>query len=88
MEPPLELTTRSVILAGRAFLVYNKEEINQLCQWATMKIKVTYFHKMGKPMGTKWAVSMEKQRFIQNVQEVSNDEFTRGMPEKPSFQGS
>lgn len=53
-----------------------------------MKIKVACFHKMGKPMGIKWAVSMENQRFIQNVQEVSNDEFTRGMPERPSFQGS
>ena len=53
-----------------------------------MKTKVACFHKMGNTMGTKWAVSMENQRFTQNVQELSNDESTRDMLESPSFQGS
>lgn len=50
-----------------------------------MKTKVACFHKMGNTMGTKWAVFMENQRFIQNVQELSNNEFTRGVPEARVF---
>ena len=53
-----------------------------------MKIKVACFHRMGKPMGMKWAVFLENERFIQNVQELGDDESTRGVPESPSFQGS
>ena len=53
-----------------------------------MKIKVACFHKMGNAMGTKWAVFIEKHRFIQNVQELDNNESARGALGSPSFQGS
>ncbi|MEE6660326.1 hypothetical protein PS396_00950 [Limosilactobacillus pontis] len=52
-------------MAARAFLLYNKEEINQLCQWATMKMKVACFHKMGTHMGMKWAVFFKIRRKLQ-----------------------
>lgn len=52
-----------------------------------MKIKVACFHRMGKPMGTKWAVFIEKQRFIQNIPEMDGGVFARGVLESPSFQG-
>lgn len=37
------------------FTVYNNEELNQLYEWATMKINVVCFHKMGTFMGIEWA---------------------------------
>ncbi len=42
-----------------------------------MKIKVACFHRMGKVMGMKWAVFLESERFIQNVPELSNNEYRK-----------
>lgn len=41
------------------FTVYNNEELNQLYEWATIKINVVCFYKMGTFVGNEWAKTFE-----------------------------